>query len=249
MPSSSSWAGAVLEALAVDAAPARHDEHPAAGAEHVLGDRRLQARVLEHGLGVEDGEEAAHDHVVDALVVVGHLLRAVLGLRGDDRVVVGDLGVVDHAAERERVEPGHVGGGAGVLALPADQLGRRLDLAGHVAGQEAGVGARVGERLVLLVEPLRGGQRAPGGEAEAVVRLALERREVVEERGALLLRRLLELGDLALAAAHGRDDRLGLGGGLHAAAARRRGSGPRSGARARRRSARTARRRASTSPA
>ena len=101
-------AGAVLEALAVDAAPARHDQHPAAGAEHVLRDRRLQARVLEHGLGMEDGEEAAHDHVVDALVVVGHLVDAVLGLGRDDRVVVGDLGVVDHAAERQRVQPGHV---------------------------------------------------------------------------------------------------------------------------------------------
>ena len=49
----------VLEALAVDAAPARHDQHPAARAEHVRRDRRLQPRVLEHRVGMEDREEAA----------------------------------------------------------------------------------------------------------------------------------------------------------------------------------------------
>ena len=108
--------------------------------------------------------------------------------------------------------PGHVGGGARVLALLADQLGGRLDLAGHVAGQEAGARARIGERLVLLVEPLGGGERAPGREAEARVGLALERGEVVQERRALLLGRLLQLGDRAGLAAHGRDDRLGLRG-------------------------------------
>ena len=111
-PSSSSAPRAVVEALAVDAAPARHEQHAAAGAEHVLGDRRLQPRVLEHGVGMEDGEEAAGDQVVDAPVVVAHLLDAVLGARRDDRVVVGDLRVVDDAAERQRVEPGHVGRGA-----------------------------------------------------------------------------------------------------------------------------------------
>ena len=69
---------------------------------------------------------------------------------------------------------------------------------------------------MLLVEPLGGGERAPGGEAEARVRLALQRGEVVEERRALLLRRLLELRDRARLAADGGDDRLGLGGGLQA---------------------------------
>ena len=67
---------------------------------------------------------------------------------------------------------------------------------------------------MLLVEALGGGQRAAGGEAEARVGLALERREVVEERRALLLGRLLELGDLAGLVAHGGDDRVGLLGGL-----------------------------------
>ena len=48
---------------------------------------------------------------------------------------------------------------------------------------------------MLLVQPLGGRERAFGGEAEAVVRLALERREVVEHRRFLALLFLLELGD------------------------------------------------------
>ena len=71
-------------------------------------DGRLHARVLEHRLGMEDGQEAPHDHVVDAAVVGVHLLELVLGAGGDDRVVVGDLLVVDDARERQHVEAGHV---------------------------------------------------------------------------------------------------------------------------------------------
>jgi hypothetical protein len=48
--------------------------------------------------------------------------------RRDDRVVVGDLGVVDHAAERQHVEPEHVLRPLRVLAVLAD-VGGRLDLA------------------------------------------------------------------------------------------------------------------------
>ena len=74
---------------------------------------------------MEDGEEAPHDQVVDPPVVVVHLVDGMaLGVGGDDRVVVGDLGVVDHAAERQHVEPEHVLGGGrvlGALARPASR--------------------------------------------------------------------------------------------------------------------------------
>ena len=111
--------------------------------------------------------------------------------------------------------PVDVGGGlARTRGCVPTSAGGRLELGDHVAGQEARVRARVGERLVLLVQALGGGQRAPGGEAEARVGVALQRREVVEERRALLLGRLLELGDLARLVADGGDDRLGLLGGL-----------------------------------
>ena len=66
-------------------------------------DGGLHARVLEHRVGMEDGEEAARDEVVDPAVVGAHLLGRCWA-RGDDRVVVLDLGVVDHAAERQQVE-------------------------------------------------------------------------------------------------------------------------------------------------
>ena len=227
--------------LAVDAAPARHEHHLAARAEDVTGDLGLDARVLEHGLGVEDGEEAARDDVVDAAVVVAHLVDRVRRVRRDDRVVVGDLLVVDDAAERQHVEPGHVCRAGRVLAAAADDRGDRLDLGDHVARQVARAGARIRERLVLLVEALRGAERAPRGEAEAAVRVALQRGEVVEQRRALSARRLLELGDDAGGVAHGRDDRRGLLGAARRAAPcrsprrsrRARGSGPRTRARPR----------------
>jgi hypothetical protein len=66
--------------------------------------------------------------------------RVVLGLGRDDRVVVGDLGVVHDTAERQRVEPGDVlRGRASYSRWRPDERGRRLDLARHVAGQEARV--------------------------------------------------------------------------------------------------------------
>ena len=69
---------------------------------------------------------------------------------------------------------------------------------------------------MLLVAALRGGERAPGGEAEAAVGLALQRREVVEQRRALGALLALELRDDAGLAAHGGDDRVGLRGALQA---------------------------------
>src|ERR687891_349419 len=100
---------------------------------------------------------------------------------------------------------------APVLGAPADQLGRGLDLADHVAGQVARVGARVGERLVLLVEALGGGQRATRREAVERVGVALQRRQVVQELRALALLLLLELRDLAGLAGDRLDDRGGRG--------------------------------------
>ena len=174
-----------------------------------VGDgRRLDPRVLEDRLGVEDGEEAAYRHVVDAPVVGAHFLEVVLGAGGDDGVVVCDLLVVDHTAERQHVQPDHVLGAFGVLGVLADELGDRLDLLDHVGGQVARVGPGIGQRLVLLVQPLRGRERPARREAVAVVGLALKRGQVVEHRRFLALLFLLQLGDGARAALAGLDDRL-----------------------------------------
>jgi hypothetical protein len=86
---------------------------------------------------VEDGEEAAYHHVVDALVVVAHAVHGVFGLGRDDRMVVGDLLVVHHTRQREHIEPGDVGGGRRVLALGAHELSGGLDLLDHVGWEVA----------------------------------------------------------------------------------------------------------------
>ena len=67
-----------------------------------LGDDR---RALVARRRVEDGQEAARDEVEHAALVVRERVDVVLDLGRDDRVVVLDLRVVDHAPERELVEP------------------------------------------------------------------------------------------------------------------------------------------------
>ena len=145
--------------LAVDAAPARHEQHLAAGAEDVLGDRGLDARVLEHRLGMEDGEEAAGDEVVDAPVVVAHLVEVVLGPRRDDRVVVGDLGVVDDA-RRAAAGPARSRTRRlrGTRLLRPTQRGGRLDLAGSC--RRSGSASSCADRSAPCA-PRRGAGRRP----------------------------------------------------------------------------------------
>jgi hypothetical protein len=146
---------------------------------------------------VEHGEEPARDQVVDALVVAVHLVELVVRARRDDRVVVGDLLVVDHAAERQDVEALHVLGGLRVLAVAADVAGDRLELVDHVPRQKPRARPGVRERLVLLVQALGRPERAPRREAEPGVRVALQRGEVVEQRHLLGALGLVELGDRA----------------------------------------------------
>src|SRR5205823_12204422 len=93
-----------------------------------------------------------------------------------------------------------------VLAERLEARGDALQLRHHVAGEVTGVGAWVGQRLLVLVERLRRTQRALCGEAEAAVRVALERGEVVEERRALGLLLALDRVDDAVLAGHALDD-------------------------------------------
>ena len=216
-PSSSSGRapGSASARLPVDGPPSGDQHQLAAGAEHVGRHGRLDAGVLEHGVGVEDRQEPADDQVVDPAVVLVHLVdRMALGAGRDDRVVVGDLEVVDDPLQRQLLEAEHVLGAGRVLGLGADEPRDRLDLGDHVAGQVARVRARVRQRLVLLVEPLGRGERPSRGEAEAGVGVALQRGEVVEQLRALLALGLLELRDLAGLAVAVADDGLRLGGGL-----------------------------------
>src|SRR5690242_38311 len=98
--------------------------------------------------------------------------------------MVVDLRVVDDACQRELLEPEDVLRAGLVLADRREGRGRRLQLRDEVAGKPAGARPRVRDRLLVLVERLRGLQGAARGEAEAAVRVALQRGEVVEERRA-----------------------------------------------------------------
>src|SRR5205085_9462183 len=133
----------------------------------------------------------------------------VLDVGGDDRVVVVDARVVDDAAERELLEAEHVARAGRVLGDRKERLGGRLELRDEVAGEEARRGARVRDRLLALVERLRGLKRAARGEAEAAVRVALERGEAVEERRPRGLLLALDRLDLAVLAGDALDDLVG----------------------------------------
>ena len=162
-----------------------------------VGDRRL----LEARRRVEDGQEALGDEVVDAALVARQPRQVVLVVGRDDRVVVGDPGVVDDAVARQQVEARDVAGAGGVGRIgAADVRGDRLQARVHVGRQVPRAGARIGQDLVLVVVRLRRPQRAVGGEAEALVRLALQRRQVVEELRLLDDRLLLDRRDAGVRA-------------------------------------------------
>ena len=178
--------------------PAGLDQPPAAGAEAVAAGLGDDLGVLELGLGVEDGQEAAHDEVEDAGVVAGQLLARQLAGR-DDRVVVVDLGVVHDPRERQHVEPGHVRRGLAHRRDARQAAGGRLERRDLVGREELRAGSRIGDDGAgrgALVQALGRGERPLRGEPVAAVRVALEARQVVEERRA----------GLALGALDGRDE-------------------------------------------
>ena len=137
-----------------------------------------------------------------------------------------DLLVVDDAPERQLGEALHVGGALRVLlGALADVAGDLLELGDHVAREVAARGTRIGEHG-LLVTALRRRQRAAGGEAVPRGRLALQRREVVEQRRLRALGALGERGDVPLAVLDARDDRVGVLGRRRCASRSRARDGP-----------------------
>ena len=103
--------------------------------------------------------------------------------RRNDREVVRDLRVVENApirlypfAFQDFARESAVG-----VAL-GERFHRRTDGRQVVLRQRARIGARIRERLMLFVERLCERERRARGEAETAVRLALEARQVVEQR-------------------------------------------------------------------
>ena len=120
--------------------------------------------------------------------------------------MIGDLAVVEDAlVGLDPLALQDLAGKYGVCVRFAQRLQRRLDRVDIVFRQGARIGPRIREHLVLFVQRLGERQRRPRGEAEAPVRLALQARQVVEQRRGL--RRWLGLlGDDAGLALALRDD-------------------------------------------
>ena len=191
--------------------PPRLDDHRPARTETVDGADRLARRAPD---GRHDGrrrrdvllvprrEEPPHHEVVERLLLPVEVPRG--RWRRDDGVVVAHLRVVHESrAERrlagplrEELSPGRLEG--------VDHPRQRR---GHVAREVAAVGARVGDRLLLLVEPLRHLERLLRAPAEEAVRVALQLREVEEERRRNAPRLRLDRLDRRRARLHARDDR------------------------------------------
>ena len=197
--------------FAVDGQPARLDQHLAFGLEGVLGCGGDARSNLVLRAGEEHRHEAAHHQVVQLLLRLAQAAGRLQG--GDDRKVIRDLGVVEHAL-----------GGADVVVIQCDQCVRRQ--MAHVAvgqhleglfddrhivfGQGARIGTRVGQGLVALVQALGNLQGGLGRETKLAVGLALQAGQV-KQQGRSLGGGLALFGHGGGLAAHRVCNRLGLG--------------------------------------
>ena len=164
----------------------------------------------EFGTRIEHCHEATHHQIVQLALGLAQLAWRLQ--RGDDGKVVAHLAVVEDAAARLDVAlvDGLLRVRRQVRHAAAGQHGKGLVRhAQIVLGQVAGVGTRIGQRLVALVQALRQAQRGLGRKAELAVGLALQAGQVEQQRrclrGGLALFR--HAGGLA---AHGIGDGAGL---------------------------------------
>jgi hypothetical protein len=137
-------------------------------------DRRRRGDVVV----VPGREEATDDEVIELLLVGTEAARH--RWRRNDRVVIRHLRVV-HEPRAERPLGRPFREERPVLRLErADDARQRR---GHVAREVPAVGPRVGDRLSLLVEPLRHLERLLRAPSEEPVRVPLQLRQVEELRG------------------------------------------------------------------
>ena len=178
---------ASLRRVGLHALPPRLEDDRPGGAVPVHEPRRLDGHdSSDHrrrggdGVAVPRGQEAPCDRVVERPLVGVEPLRS--RGRRDDRVVVGHLRVVhEPRPERPHPRPGRQERAEFRRELDdgPDQAPEPLR---HVLREVAAVGPRVGDRLLLLVEPLRHLQRLLRAPAEAAVGMALQLGQVEEER-------------------------------------------------------------------
>jgi hypothetical protein len=149
---------------------------------------------VEFGRREKCRDEPPRDHVEQLRFHLIEVLRFVR--RGNDREVIGDLLVVENAFVR--ANPTRLEHLVRVRAEIAVQVPQRFTHRRQIVlRQRPRVGAGVGDHLVPFVKGLRDLQRAARGQAEAVVRLALQRGQIIEPRrnlraGLLFLRDIRE---------------------------------------------------------
>ena len=173
--------------LTPDGTPTGNDQYLAGRAEIMRAHHGRADRFLKLGHREEHGNKAPNDEVVDTFFDITQAVWD--GASRDDRKVVTNLLVIKDTLTR-RIDPALTEDFTGVLAdgMPAGE-GCHDFLGGGdvVLGEVLGVRSRVGERLMVLVETLRGGEGRLGRETKAAVTFALQGGQIQQARGAFFL--------------------------------------------------------------
>ena len=147
--------------LGEEHAPTFFDNHLTTGAEGDASRFTIDGGGGKSAVGIEHGDEALHDEVVDIALHIGEPLWQ--HTCGDDGVVVGDFGVVKHLF---RLAQGSMAQGFEPLrerhcaphVIIADALEDGRAAVVHVVGQIGGVYTRIGGKFVFveLLDELQG---------------------------------------------------------------------------------------------
>lgn len=192
------WQGAVLAGVffwlvfvanEIKAFPAEVDGDVAVGGETLAVHVECDAGLLVFIRSEEVGQKTLHDELVNAAFIAGEVVLAQTFFCWDDGVVVADFGIIDAARCDLALFGANLAGDVGIAV--GCERGETFREGGHDIFREiAGIGARIGEQLVLFVEPLHQRKRLLGAESVAGVGVTLEGGEVVERwrLGAFFLR-------------------------------------------------------------
>ena len=167
----------VLFLFAAHGTPSGGLDHRAFGLRFAAAHRRMDFRHLLDAGGGKGFEQTGGDHVVDGLFVFGKAGGQVFGY--NQRMVVGHFPSV-HAAAVERCSGKRRGILPETRMLPQEGDARG-DFVEHVFGNVPAAGARIAQHL-FLVQALRKGERAVGGEVQPGVGIPLKGGQVIEQR-------------------------------------------------------------------
>ncbi len=129
---------------------------------------------------IKHRQKPADNQIINLAIVFRQIPGRLNG--GNDRKMVGNLGVVENTAVG--LDPAVLQDGGCQRAVgPAAEIGQHLADGGLVIfGQGAGIRAGISQHFVPFIKRLGDLQRAPGGESEAGVGFALQAGQVEEQR-------------------------------------------------------------------